>query len=82
MFLGESHERQCKILTFGENGSSLKCNLNAAEAAHHQWELILNVCVWKVRGFQLFMSKLSLYNLKKLQVLSILQLHFSSLLFA
>lgn len=43
---------QCKILAYGENGSSLKCNLNETEAVCHRWELILDQYVWKVRVFQ------------------------------
>lgn len=82
MSVGKSHNGQCKILACGENGSSLKYNLNEVEAAHHRWELILNLCVWKVRDFQLFTSKLPLCNFKKLQFLSILKIkHFASLLF-
>lgn len=83
MFVGESRNGQCRILACGENSSSLKCYLNAAEVAHHHWELILNLSVWKVRDFQLFTSNLSRYSFKKLLVLFILKLkHFDSFLFA
>lgn len=49
-----SHNGQCKILACGEKGSSLKCNLNKAEAVHRHEELILNLYVWQVRDFQNF----------------------------
>lgn len=52
MLSWESHNGQCKILACGENGSSLKCNLNEAEAVCHHWELILDQYVWKVRVFK------------------------------